>query len=263
MGQPRVTPVAVVGMACRLPGGIDSPELLWAALLDGDDAPAEPPRQRWDADVFDCDFFGIGEREAVAIDPQQRLLLEVSWEAVDRAGLPAEALAGSSTGVFVGLTHGPHGLPGNGFGTASGWIAHAVGSHGPAMTVDTDCSSGLTAVHLACRSLHEGESDLALAADGFAPGEGAAALVLKRLPDALAGGDRILGVILGTAATHAPPARAAACLRALAAAGVDASTVGMVQAYGAAAAIGGPAGHAGVAEVYGVDAPCALGWVGT
>jgi len=263
VGQPRVTPVAVVGMACRLPGGIDSPELLWAALLDGDDAPAEPPRQRWDADVFDCDFFGIGEREAVAIDPQQRLLLEVSWEAVDRAGLPAEALTGSSTGVFVGLTHGPHGMPGNGFGTASGWIAHAVGSHGPAMTVDTDCSSGLTAVHLACRSLHEGESDLALAADGFAPGEGAAALVLKRLPDALAGGDRILGVILGTAATHAPPARAAACLRALAAAGVDASTVGMVQAYGAAAAIGGPAGHAGVAEVYGVDAPCALGWVGT
>lgn len=265
-----MTPVAVIGMACRLPGGIDSPELLWKALLRGDDLITEVPPDRWDCDEFydpqpgvpgrtvckwggfldnpadfDCEFFGIGEREAIAIDPQQRLLLETSWEAMEHAGLTQQTLAGSATGVFAGVTHGdytmvaadakqleePYGYLGNSFSMASGRVAYAMRLHGPAITVDTACSSGLTAVHMACRSLHEGESDVALAggvalmleprkaaagsalgmlsptgrcrafdvaADGFVSGEGCAVVVLKRLPDALADGDRILAVIRGT-----------------------------------------------------------------
>lgn len=233
MGQPRVTPVAVVGMACRLPGGIDSPELLWTALLRGDDPITAPARPRWDPGVFDCDFFGISESEAAAMDPGQRLLLELSWEAMEHAGLTAEALAGSAVKVFPGPTHVPHGLPGNGSGTVSGRIARGLGSCGPAMTVDTGCSSGLAAVHLACRSLHEAESDVALAAEGFAPGAGSAALVLRRLPDALADGDRVLGVIRGTAAEQGPPAPVPGRLPVPAVAGVDADTVGMVETHGA------------------------------
>ena len=178
-----VTPIAVIGMACRLPGGIDSPERLWEALLRGDDLVTEIPPDRWDADEyydpepgvpgrsvskwgaflddvagFDSEFFGIGEREAIAIDPQHRLLLETSWEAMEHAGLTRETMADSLTGVFVGLTHddyqllaadahaveGPYGFTGNSFSLASGRIAYALGVHGPALTVDTACSSGLT-----------------------------------------------------------------------------------------------------------------------
>ena len=126
----KATPVAVIGMACRLPGGIDSPEQLWDALLRGDDLITEIPSDRWDADEyydpepgvpgrsvskwgaflddvagFDSDFFGIDEREASALDPQHRLLLENSWEAMEHAGLTPERLRESLTGVFVGLTH--------------------------------------------------------------------------------------------------------------------------------------------------------------
>lgn len=196
------TPVAVIGMACRLPGAIDSPDALWAALLRGDDFVTEIPLDRWDADEhydpepglpgrsvcrwgaflddvggFDADFFGISEREATAIDPQHRLLLETSWEALEHAGINPAALTGSRTGVFVGLMHDdhtlrtadagaldqPYGFMGNSFAVASGRIAHTLGLHGPALTVDTACSSGLVSVHVACRSLHHGESDLALA----------------------------------------------------------------------------------------------------
>jgi polyketide synthase 3/4 len=196
------TPVAVIGMACRLPGGIDSPQSLWDALLRGDDFVGEIPDDRWDADVyydpepgvpgrsvtrwgaflddvggFDSDFFGMTEREATAIDPQHRLLLEASWDALEHAGLDPATLAKSQTGVFVGLTHGdyellsadtgaaegPYGFTGTSNSFASGRVSYALGLHGPAMTVDTACSSGLTAVHQACRSLHDGESSLALA----------------------------------------------------------------------------------------------------
>src|SRR3984957_10520808 len=130
MNQPHVTPVAVIGMACRLPGGIDSPDQLWEALLRGDDLVTEIPADRWDADEyydpepgvrgrsvsrwggflddiagFDSEFFGIAEREATAIDPQHRLLLETAWEAVEHAGMAPKSLAGSLTSVFVGLAH--------------------------------------------------------------------------------------------------------------------------------------------------------------
>jgi polyketide synthase 5 len=202
MGTTPVTPVAVIGMACRLPGGIDSPELLWEALLRGDDLVTEVPPDRWDVDEhydpepgvpgrsvskwgaflddvagFDADFFGISESEATAIDPQHRLLLETSWEALEHAGISPVRLAGSRTGVYVALGHndyqllaadahaleGPYGFLGNGYCMASGRIAYALGLHGPALTVDTACSAGLVTVHMACRSLHDGECDLALA----------------------------------------------------------------------------------------------------
>ncbi len=189
-------------MACRLPGGVDSPQQLWDALLDGRDFVTEIPDDRWDAEAyydpepgvpgrsvsrwgaflddvggFDCDFFGMTEREATAIDPQHRLLLETAWEAIEFAGIDPSKLAGSRTGVFVGLTHsdyellsadcgaaeGPYGFTGTSNSFASGRISYALGLRGPAVTVDTACSSGLVAIHQACRSLDEGESDLAIA----------------------------------------------------------------------------------------------------
>lgn len=274
MAETPVTPIAVIGMACRLPGGIGSPEQLWQALLRGEDFVTEVPADRWDADEyydpepgvagrsvskcgaflddvggFDADFFGISDREAIAIDPQHRLLLETAWEAVERAGFDPALLAGSKTGVFAGVTHndyaylaadtgsleGPYGFTGTSFSLASGRIAYALGTHGPAVSVDTACSSGLTAVHLACHSLLDGESDLALAggvsvlleprkaasgsaagmlspsgrcrafdvdADGFVSAEGSVVVVLKRLADAQRDGDRVLAVIRGVASNQ-------------------------------------------------------------
>ncbi|OBB89675.1 type I polyketide synthase [Mycobacterium sp. 852002-40037_SCH5390672] len=274
MRAANATPVAVIGMACRLPGGIDSPQRLWEALLRGDDFVGEIPADRWDADLFydpepgvpgrsvtrwgaflddvggfDCDFFGMTEREATAIDPQHRLLLETSWDAVEHAGLDPASLVQSQTGVFVGLTHGdyellsadcgaaegPYGFTGTSNSFASGRVAYTLGLHGPAVTIDTACSSGLMAVHQACGSLGGGESDLTLAggvvvtleprksvsgslqgmlsptgrchafdvrADGFVSGEGCVMLLLKRLDDAQRDGDRILAVLRGTAANQ-------------------------------------------------------------
>lgn len=325
-------------------GGIDSPDRLWEALLRGDDLVTEIPADRWDIDEyydpepgvpgrtdckwgayldnvgdFDPEFFGIGEKEAIAIDPQHRLLLETSWEAMEHGGLTPNQMA-SRTGVFVGLVHtdyilvhadnqtfeGPYGNTGTNACFASGRVAYAMGLQGPAITVDTACSSGLTAIHLACRSLHDGESDIALAggvyvmleprrfasgsalgmlsatgrchafdvsADGFVSGEGCVMLALKRLPDALADGDRILAVIRGTAANQdghtvniATPSRSAqvaAYREALDVAGVDPATVGMVEAHGPGTPVGDPIEYASLAEVYGNDGPCALASVKT
>ncbi len=309
--------VAVIGMACRLPAGIDSPELLWDALVRGADLVTEIPADRWAADDFydqepgtpgrsvsrwgaflddvagfDAEFFGIDEREAAALDPQHRLLLEVAWEAVEHAGVTPAAVAGSLTGVFVALTDAdyqlaaPYSFPGNGFGMASGRIASALRVHGPAVTVG---SSGLLTVHLACRSLNDGESDLALAggasvlleprkfsaasaqhllsptgrcrafdagADGSVFGEGAAVVLLKRLPDALADGDRILAVVRGTATNQ--DGAASVYRKALAAAGVEPGTVGMVEASGAGIPADDVLEYSSLAEVYGTDGPCAL-----
>jgi polyketide synthase 5 len=339
------TSIAIIGMACRLPGGIDSPDLLWEALLRGDDLITEIPPDRWDADEyydpepgvpgrsvsrwgafmedvggFDSEFFGINEREATAIDPQHRLLLETSWEAMEHAGVTPASIANSSTGVFVGLTHGdyqllaadahsvegPYGFTGTTFSLASGRIAYALGVHGPAMTLDSACSSGLLAVHMACRNLHDGESDLALAggasvildprkfssgsaqgmlsptgrchafdttADGFVPSEGCAVVLLKRLADAQRDGDRILAVIRGSSAnqdgrtvniaTPSAAAQTAVYRSALAAAGVDARTVGMVEAHGPGTPVGDPIEYTSLANVYGTHGPCALASVKT
>lgn len=264
-------PLAVVGVGCRFPGAT-GPEAYWTLLADGVDAIGEVPVERWDAaalyapepatpgksntrwggflaavDRFDAEFFDISPREAARMDPQQRLVLEVAWEALEHAGLVPAEMAGSATGVFVGISTNDYrqmqlgGDPrridayagtGNALSIAANRLSYALDLRGPSLSVDTACSSSLVAVHSACRSLRDGECDLALAggvnlmltpewtltfsqarmmaadgrcktfdaaADGYVRGEGCGVVVLKRLSDAERDGDRILALVLGSA----------------------------------------------------------------
>ncbi len=176
-------PVAIVGMACRFPGGASDPDSFWRLLRTGSDTVGEIPPERWDPgaccaprppgspgqthtryaslvkgiDQLDADFMGVPPHEADLMDPRQRWLLEVSWEALEDAGLVPAGLRGSRTGVFVGISGG-----GSSFSAMSGHLACHYGFAGPTLTLDTACSSSLVAVHLACRSLRQRECDLAL-----------------------------------------------------------------------------------------------------
>ena len=315
--------LAVIGMACRFPGGAGDPAAFWDLLREGRDAIREVPADRWDIDSlfdpdpdapgrvavrtggfldnigeFDAAFFGIAPREALTMDPQQRLLLEVTWEAVEHAGLAPERLMGSNTGVFVGICNSDHFnrvlsrgtgaidaylASGNAHSVAAGRISYCLGLEGPSMSIDTSCSSSLVALHVACRSLRSGESRIALAAgvnvmcapettislskahmlapdgrckpfdasaDGFARGEGCGVLVLKRLEDALADGDRVLALVRGTAVNQdgrsggltVPNGRAQeAVIRAALSDGlVTAADIDYVEAHGTGTSLGDP-----------------------
>lgn len=264
-------PIAIVGMSCRFPGA-SNPDKLWDLVSSGKDAITEYDQKRGapldealtpdgvkdssiatirggylsQIDRFDADFFGISPREAESLDPQQRLLLELTWEALEDAGIPADRVRGTRTGVFMGLWSTDYeqclheagagtdiyATTGNGRYAASGRVSFAFDFRGPSITLDTACSTSLVAVHMACRSIQNGESEFAIAgaanlivrpelsmaytrarilspggsckfgdesADGYVRSEGAAVLVLKPLRKALADADPIHALVLGGA----------------------------------------------------------------
>ncbi len=337
--------IAIVGLGCRFAGGAADGAGFWRLLAEARDAVAPIPTGRWDhaawvgtepgrtaqtaggflsdIDMFDNAFFGIAPREAVQMDPQQRLVLEVAWEALENAGSAPDRLRGVQGGIYLGLYNDNYGLIGRGSPDATlidGWsasgthtsvapgrIAFQLGLTGPAIAIDSACSSSLTAVHLAVQALRAGDCTMALAggvhlilsplglvastklgaasasghckafdadADGFVHGEGCGVLVLKRLSDAEAAGDRVLAVIRGTAVNQdgrsagltAPngPAQEAVIRAALTNAGLTPDSIDAIEAHGTGTALGDPIEMHALASVFaGRSKPLSVGSVKT
>ncbi|MGX9890428.1 type I polyketide synthase [Streptomyces sp. NPDC002276] len=330
-GHGTAAPVAVIGLACRLPGAPD-PDAFWALLREGGSAIGPPPGGRWapgthgeprdaalpggfidDVDHFDADFFGVSPREAAETDPQQRLLLELAWEALEEAGIVPATLAGSAVGVYMGamaydyatLRHRPdavpltrHTLTGLSRGLLANRVSYTLGLRGPSLTVDSAQSSALVSLHLAYRAVRDGDCALALAggvnlnlapdstsaaarfgglspdgrsftfdarANGYVRGEGGAVVLLKPLTAALADGDRVHSVILGSAVNNdgasdgltVPSADAQRDLLRQAArdAGVDPHEVQYVELHGTGTPVGDPVEAAALGAAYGTGRP--------
>ncbi|MBG6064672.1 type I polyketide synthase [Micromonospora ureilytica] len=316
-------PIAIVGMACRFPGGAQSPEEFWTLLRNGVDTTSEFPQERADAqsyhhpdpeepgkaytirgafldqvDRFEPEAFGISPREALGMDPQHRIALEICWEGLERAGYAPDRLDGSRTGVYFGLSTTDYVRGRQAVGDINdvdfyqltgepsflaGRISYLLGLRGPSKVVDTSCSSSLVALHEACQALRLRECDLALAggvnlllspygfvmmskfrglsadgrcktfdasADGYARGEGAGVVVLKRLSAAQADNDPIIAVIRGSAINHDgrssgltvpnPVAQQDVIGAAMAQAGVGPDGVDYVEAHGTGTSLGDP-----------------------
>ncbi|MEO7166630.1 MAG: polyketide synthase, partial [Chthoniobacterales bacterium] len=316
--------IAIIGVGCRFPGGVNATDTLWDLLLEGREGVGEVPPDRWNVeryydaepgvagksivrrggfideiDQFDPQFFGISPREAPYVDPQHRLLLETAWEAIEDAGIVLDFERGTDLGVFVGISHndyqgiqsnafdhfgiGPHTPTGSAHSIAANRISYCLNLRGPSVAMDTACSSALTAVHMACEHIWTGRGDSALAggvtvmitpggfigfsqagmlspegrcaafdasASGFVRGEGAGMVLLKRLSAAIADGDPIQGVILGTSINQdghtngislpSPEAQTRLVLDACADAGVAPESIGFVEAHGTGTAVGDP-----------------------
>ncbi|MEV8438580.1 beta-ketoacyl synthase N-terminal-like domain-containing protein, partial [Actinosynnema sp. NPDC051121] len=336
-GAEHESAVAVVGLACRLPGA-SNPRAFWDLLRAGRDAVDTVPPGRWpDADEvlgryptgirrggflddvtgFDAAFFGISPREAAVVDPQQRLVLELAWEALEDAGTTPDAAAGRGTGVVIGamaddyatLTRAAatsHTLTGLARAMLANRVSHALGLTGPSLTVDAAQASSLVAVHHACRLLRRGEADTVLTggvnlnltpvgsavlaefgalsptgrchtfdarADGYVRGEGGVVLVLRRLADALADGDRVYAVLAGGAVNHdgggegltVPRADAQRDVIRLAHvdAGVTAADVDYVELHGTGTRAGDPVEAKALGAVFAGFGPLAVGSVKT
>ncbi|MFJ9363166.1 type I polyketide synthase [Nocardia sp. NPDC101769] len=224
--------IAVVGMACRLPGGYDSPESLWRSLIEDRDAAEEVASV---SGGFDPEFFGISPPDAEAMDPRLRLVLETGWQALEYAGIDPATLRDSDTGVYVGAPGGDYGR-----------VSTVLGFQGPAMSIDTAGSAALVSMHLAARAIAVGDCSLALVGGAGAPHEGVAVLVLARLSDAHRRGYQVLAVLRGSAVTQegaaAPGAQLGLIRAALTDAGLTAADVDVIHAHETDAAAAGLVG---------------------
>lgn len=339
-------PIAVIGMGCRFPGGVQTPGGLWKLAAEGRQTVGPVPADRWDAKrlaashapqleapaavgcflegdmwAWEPEALSVAPAEREWVDPQSRVMMEVAWEAVEHAGIPVSRVRGSRTGVYVGTyaqdnlfrearpvedaPNSPY-LFGNYTAGTAGRVAFAMDLRGPVMVVSTHCSSGLVALDVACGALTLGECDMALAggvllmlapqthyleaplllsrhgacyafdprADGYVRGEGAGAVVLKRLTDALRDGNRVLAVIRGSAVNNdgqstrltAPSTemQQRLFLAAVEKAKIDPGEVGLVEAHGPGTGVGDPIEYASINAVYGKGrGRCALGSVKT
>ena len=343
--------IAIIGIGCRFPGGVNDTEAFWKLLAEGQDVVSEVPADRWNVerfydaepgvagksiarrggfitglDQFDPQFFGISPREAPYIDPQQRLLLETAWEAIEDAGEVLDLAGGTDIGVFVGVSHNDyqniqggatdrsgisaHSPTGSAHSIAANRISYCFNLKGPSMAMDTACSSALTAVHIACEQVLTGRCKMAMAggvtvmitpdgfigfsqagmlspdgkcqafsaeANGFVRGEGAGMVLLKPLSQAIADGNPIHGVILGSSLNQdghtngislpSPEAQARLVQDACIDAGIKPSQVGFVEAHGTGTAVGDPIEATALANALcadrAVDDPLPIGSVKT